>query len=772
MSLRNVEALLKARKVALIGVPQSPADEQISGNLRATASELHAFESLDTLRALPTDAIDIAVVIDSALVDAQLVQALARCGCAAIVWTALTPVPDKVLSAAGATTMRVIGPRSAGIVRGGGLDASALPAALPGRIALIAQSGSVASAAMDWARGRNIGFSWVATTGAEADIDVGDLLDHAALDPQTRAIVLQLAQLRSARKFMSAARACARSKPVIVIQSRIGDDEQLSGPDPVRSAAFQRAGLLECDTLDSVFDALAALHQLPPLPDMRILVTGNGVGICALGVDAVTRYGLTHARLSPETREAMQAAGPRVRPLYGAVDVGPSSPEALAEVLRLALADGGVDYVIVVHSPYVGQNHAPFFEALQHAGLGQRILTVWLGLATSMDVRRRSVEAGMTTFVSAGQAARALRYRLLHRQTQQMLMQTPPQVPIPAINRAAAAVTLDAAFREQCCELSGPDALRLLAGYGLDACPPQPILRIGLAIERHPEVGTYLELGAEAPGLLMPKVRSFPPLDALLVGRALDAMSVDLAPEARERLSKTLLSLSQLALDQPHIRGLRLHLGIDAQGRAGMQSDAVVRLDPDPPPERQRLLLAPYPSEFVHEATVKNGRRFRVRPVLPEDEPRVIQLLERLSPEEIRLRFFHTIRYFSHEMAARMTQIDYDREHMLVASPEEDPTQLAGLAHLVSDADGNRAEYAVLVHRDWAGLGLGRHLMQQLLHYARARQIRVVFGEVLAENGPMLRLAADLGFRRRPNPEDPGTVCVEIDLTAPAAPAV
>src|SRR5699024_6156146 len=106
---------------------------------------------------------------------------------------------------------------------------------------------------------------------------------------------------------------------------------------------------------------------------------------------------------------------------------------------------------------------------------------------------------------------------------------------------------------------------------------------------------------------------------------------------------------------------------------------------------------------------LRDNRHYVVRAIKPSDEPRVIELLESLSLEEVRLRFFSTIRQFSHDMAARMTQIDYDREVSLVASPVDRPDQLAATATIIADPDGQAAEYAILVHHDHARIGLGRH---------------------------------------------------------------
>ncbi|MDP9139863.1 MAG: GNAT family N-acetyltransferase [Pseudomonadota bacterium] len=182
-------------------------------------------------------------------------------------------------------------------------------------------------------------------------------------------------------------------------------------------------------------------------------------------------------------------------------------------------------------------------------------------------------------------------------------------------------------------------------------------------------------------------------------------------------------------------------------------------------PERQRIALAPYPVALTGKATLDGGLSYTVRAVRPDDEPAVLRLLARLNPEEVRLRFFAMIRHFSHEMAARITQVDYDRELTMAAISASDPGEIAALATLVSDSDGLQAEYAVLVHHGHAGKGLGRQLMQRLLQIAGDRGIRRVYGEVLADNMPMLTLAQSLGFAVSIPADDPGCRHVSIDIT-------
>lgn len=774
MSIRNLGALLASRRVVLVGQPQGPLQQSCLDQLRETVRD-----SADWPRSLFDARVDdtriagsVVVVFEPALLDAGDIERLAAAGARGLVWLAHDAIPERFLQIVRRVHLRVLGPRSSGYFQADGLRAGAFPVQVHvGGLALIAQSGSIAAAAADWAAGRGIGFSWAVTTGAEADTDVADWLDHAALDPRTRAVILQVGRLRRVRKFMSAARACARVKPVVVLQSRVGGSEGLAGPDPVRSAAFARAGLVECHTLDGLFDALTAMARLPVRAQARVLVLGNGAGMCALGVDAVLRHGLTPAAVSADVRAGVSAEDPGARFLEGSIDLGSTTPASLVSVLRCLLADEGIDYLLLVQSPSQPAAHDPYADALIEARLGPRVVTAWLGLASAVEVRRRSTHAGLATFVTAGQAARALRYRWLYGRTRELLMQTPPVRERRRFRSADAQALIDTVLARDG-RLSALETDRVLDYYSLPPADADPgSLRFAFAIAHHPELGAHLTVSAHSDRLQSPVGHGFPPLDALLAERMLESLGLDLSAELLGALRRVLYALAQIVIDLPAVHDLRIEFALNEAGGLVRAGSPALQLAAETD-ARSRLLVAPYPEQLQYRLELRNGRRYRVRPILPEDEPALVVLLESLRPEDVRLRFFASIRYFSHEMAARMTQIDYDREFVLVVVPDNDESRLCAIAHLVADPDGVEGEYAVLVHHEHAGAGLGRALMEELIAHARRQKLQRVVGDVLRENVPMLTLARRLGFTigAPPDDEEDATVRhVTLELDAPAA---
>jgi acetyltransferase len=145
--------------------------------------------------------------------------------------------------------------------------------------------------------------------------------------------------------------------------------------------------------------------------------------------------------------------------------------------------------------------------------------------------------------------------------------------------------------------------------------------------------------------------------------------------------------------------------------------------------------IAPYPKQLETAAQLRDGTELHLRPVRPEDEPLLHGLVAHMTAEDLRMRFFTPTRGLSHRMAARLTQIDYDREMALMA--EKDGAAL-GIAHFLSDPDRLSAEYAVAVRSDWKSRGLGYLLMTRLIEVAREWRIGELIGDVLRENRPML----------------------------------
>ncbi len=253
---------------------------------------------------------------------------------------------------------------------------------------------------------------------------------------------------------------------------------------------------------------------------------------------------------------------------------------------------------------------------------------------------------------------------------------------------------------------------------------------------------------------MMAKTRIYPVLrDSLL-------RKVDL-----EALALTLLKVAQLVIDLGEIVELDINpLRASASGVVAL--DARVRVAPFSGKPAERLAIRPYPKELEERFSLPDGRTLLIRPILPEDEPALQDLVRRTPPEEVRMRFFQPLRELPHPMAARLTQIDYNREMALLVTAPGLPGKAAiyGVARINADPDNEQAEYAILVDHDMTGIGLGPMLMRRIINYARAAGIREIIGEVLHENERMLRINEALGFTLTRCADDPELVRVSLRL--------
>src|SRR5208282_3569047 len=174
-------------------------------------------------------------------------------------------------------------------------------------------------------------------------------------------------------------------------------------------------------------------------------------------------------------------------------------------------------------------------------------------------------------------------------------------------------------------------------------------------------------------------------------------------------------------------------------------------------------MTRPYPTEFDRLASIGAGTQLRIRPIRPEDEDRMIEMTEHLTPEDRRLRFFTQMRGLPRELAARFAHIDYDREMALVAT-------VLGVSRYAADPDMRHAEFALAVRSDWHHRGLGQLLMTRLIEVAKARGIGSLYGQVLRENAIMLELCHHLGFVAENDADDPALLYITLAVCDQGAP--
>jgi acetyltransferase len=818
---------------------------------------------------------DLAIVTTPAAIVPKVVAEAAAAGIgAAVVLTAIsdTALLAKIKTAAREHGMRLLGPHCLGVIAPHAhLNASiAAHSPPPGDLALISQSSGIAAALVEWSSTRDVGFSAVVSLGDAVDVDFADLLDHFATDHRTRAILLYVERIRDARKFMSAARAAARAKPVVVVKAGrrgppLSFDEvgmrALAQPDAVYAAAFRRAGLLQVNALDELFAAAETLGRLRTFPGRRLAFLGNGGGVGALALDQLQRLGGTAAALSADTVQTLDTLLPngwsRENPVDIVVD---ADGERYATAVEALLADRENDALLVINVPTAFTSSAEaaqgLADALAKKKTAKPVFAVWLGHDDQTDAILAA--ARVPSHATETDAVNGFMHLVNYREAQAALMETPPSLPqdfVPDVEAARALVR--AALQNGGGQLDAETTLRLLAAYGIPATPvataadadaavraAEPLLAAGhaVAVKIHsPDIphkaavnGVRLNLatadavrdathdvlrqardklpdariegvvvqametrpenreliaaiaddplfgpvivfgrGGTAVRVIDDLALALPPLDLRLAHELIDRTRVSRRlkayrgmPAVDERaVALTLVKLAQLAADIPEIRQLSLNpLLADRHGVVAVDARVVVEAMPPLHKGRghPRFAIFPYPQEWEHRIELADGAPAFVRPVRPEDEALFREFFTHVSDEDLRLRFFQSVKHFSHEFIARLTQLDYARSIALMALDANGA--MLGAVRLHADANYEKGEYGILVRSDLKGQGIGWRLMTIMIEYAGWLGLREVEGQVLRENRGMLAMCRQLGFDIRPDPGDPGLMEVRLPV--------
>lgn len=504
MTIRNLEFAVRPTSLAVFGATarEGSVGRIVLENIIADGFEgdiwpvnpkydevlgLPCYRNAAELPAAP----DLGVIITPPAAVPGVVADLGAKGCrAAVVITAgLTRengLRQAMLDAAKPYLFRIIGPNTVGLmIPPAKLNAGfAHMAAKPGNIALLSQSGAIATSLIDWAADNGIGFSHIVSLGDMADVDVGDWLDMLAGDAKARAIVMYLETVTNPRKFMSAARAAARIKPVIVVKA--GRNEAaakaaathtgaLSGADRVIDAALSRAGILRVEGLAELFDAAEITARFPPLEKSRIGIVTNGGGAGVLAIDQLEGGQDTLAELEAATIERLDAGLPPTWSHANPVDIiGDAPAERYRAAVEAVASDANVDVVMVLNCPTGLASPAEAASAvarLAHQGRinGKPVLTSWLGEHTAREARRILQEAGIPSFATPADAARAISYLTGWSRAQKALTRVPSNCSEDATGDRDAVLAI---FRKAAAEgrrmLTEPEAKAAVAAYGIE----------------------------------------------------------------------------------------------------------------------------------------------------------------------------------------------------------------------------------------------------------------------------------------------------------------
>jgi len=451
---------------------------------RETVAGMPAYATIRQLPAAP----DLAVICTPAASVPDLIADLGACGTrAAVVLSAGLEAAAAGGGTLGAATLqaarrhalRILGPNCIGlIVPGIGLNASfAHLGARPGGIAFVAQSGALTTAMLDWAQGAAVGFSHCISLGNAADVDFGDLLDYLGRDPRTRAILLYIESITGARKFMSAARAAARNKPVIAVKAgRTGEAARaatshsgaLAGADAVYEAALRRAGMLRVGTTRQLFEAAQILSQSRTYLGPRLAIISNGGGPAVMATDTLIEGGGELARLPPPTLAQLDAVLPDGWSHANPIDIiGDALPERYVAALGAVLGDPSVDAVLLIHAPTalaatdaVARVCTPLLEKATVPAFA-----CWLG-AEGVRLAGAAGPRAVPGYATPEEAVDAYLHVMRYHRVQALLMETPTSQPDgPRPDSGAVHAIIGAALAEGRSVLTEPESKALLAAY-------------------------------------------------------------------------------------------------------------------------------------------------------------------------------------------------------------------------------------------------------------------------------------------------------------------
>jgi acetyltransferase len=462
MSVRNLDAIFRPRAVALIGASPRPnsvglvtAQNLIGGGFAGpilfvnpkhdSVLGLPCYPSIASLTTVP----DLAIVATPAETVPGLIGELGARGVkGAVVITAGfrelgnargEHLERAMLQAAQPHLLRIVGPNCLGIVAAkAGLNASFAPGnALKGGIAFVAQSGAMVTTVLDWASAQGIGFSHLVSLGDMADVDFGDMLDYLANDAATTAILLYIEAVSSTRKFMSAARAAARLKPVIAIKAgrhaaaakaATSHTGAMAGTDEVYDAAFRRAGILRVRDLDEIFDAVETLAMAPAISgdDMVILSNGGGAGV--LATDSLLDAGARLTPLSDETLAKLNAVLPATWSRANPVDIiGDAPPNRYRDALDILLNAPETNAVLVLNCPTAVASGLEAARAIVEAAKTKHrpVLTNWLGGRQAAPARDLFTAARIPTFDTPTKAVRGFSHLVRYARVREGLLEVP-----------------------------------------------------------------------------------------------------------------------------------------------------------------------------------------------------------------------------------------------------------------------------------------------------------------------------------------------------------
>ncbi|OGD44486.1 acetyl CoA synthetase subunit alpha [Candidatus Bathyarchaeota archaeon RBG_13_46_16b] len=413
---------------------------------------LQAFPSVDQI----PETVDLAVIATPARTVPDIVEQCGKMGVKGLIIISAgfkeigaegKALEEKITQLKKEYGVRIIGPNCLGIIRPSNrLNAtfiSKMPK--PGNIAFISQSGALGSAILDWALHENIGFSNFVSIGSMIDVDFGDLIDYFGTDPKTKSILMYVEGLSDARKFMSAARHFARTKPIIVVKAGKFSESakaaashtgSLTGEDNIYDAAFKRAGIVRVDEIADLFNCAEVLgtQPLPKGPSLAIITNAGGPGVMA--TDALIARGGKVAKLSPRTMEILNSVLPPFWSRGNPIDIlGDAHADRYKAVLEACLDDENIDGVLVIYTAQAVSEPVEIANSIvelvkSKTYHNKTMLTSFMGYGAVEEANHVFNENNIPTYTTPEQAIKTYLYMYQYKRNLELLYETPEEIPV------------------------------------------------------------------------------------------------------------------------------------------------------------------------------------------------------------------------------------------------------------------------------------------------------------------------------------------------------
>lgn len=539
MNVHKLDRIFKPQRIALVGVSENPKSvpgtvlrNLVGSGFRGVVYPVHA--TLEAVLGVPCypDVRHLPRVPDVAVVctAAHLVPDTVReCGEAGIRGLVILSAGFREVGAEGRALeeriaaeqhrfdgMRILGPNCLGVmVPGMGLNmtfAGATPK--PGKVAFVSQSGALCTAVLDWALEKGVGFSHFVSIGNMLDVGFADLIDYFGEDEQTESVILYVESIRNARRFMTAARAFARTKPIVAYKAgRFPESAQaaashtgaLASADATYEAAFARAGIVRVGEIGDIFNLaeLVGRHKSPAGPRLAIVTNAGGPGVMA--TDALIARQGELATLSPATLAALDESLPSAWSHGNPVDVlGDARSKRFAKAVEIVLADPGTDAVLAILTPQAMTNPtATAKEVAELAGKARKpVLAAWLGGRSMREGVGVLSAAGVPSFDTPEEAVQAFMTLVAYARNLDVLYETPRDVPVEfTVDRLRIRERFASLVPELGDVLSESASKTLLEAYGIEVSRPELARTADEAVALATSLGVPVVLKIDSPDI-------------------------------------------------------------------------------------------------------------------------------------------------------------------------------------------------------------------------------------------------------------------------------